>query len=107
MLFRSGSGQGLDVPCWLFPNGLQTEDGTGILRYMRDALTKKGLSVGAILFDINSISLIGEPGGTASPMILSNSGVTRFNEAPSSINTTASIALLNGKTEAESGVLAE
>ena len=86
---------------------LKAEDGTGILGRIRDVLTKQGLSVGAFSLDVNSISLIGEPGVTESPMILSNSGVARFNEVPSSADMDDAIASLNGETEAESGVFAE
>ena len=46
-------------------------------------------------------------GVTASPMILSNSGVTMFNEAASSDDMGAAIELLNGKTKTESGVFGE
>ena len=50
---------------------LKAKDGTGILGRIRDVLTiERELSVGAFSLDINSISLIGEPGVTASPMIL-------------------------------------
>lgn len=81
---------------------LKKEDATGILGRMRDALTRKGLSVGAFSINARSISLIGEPGLTASPMILTGNGITTFNEAPSSENMDATIALLNGKTNATS-----
>jgi len=87
---------------------LKREDGTGILGRMRDALTRKGLSVGAFSISSHSISLIGEPGLAASPMILSGNGVSSFNEQPSSDSMDATIALLNGKTEASSsGVFGE
>lgn len=86
---------------------LKAEDGTGVLGRMRDALTRKGLNVGAFSIDVNSISLIGQPGVTPTPMIISNSGATQFNEAPSSASMDGAINLLNGETKAESGVFAE
>jgi uncharacterized protein (DUF1501 family) len=86
---------------------LKAEDGTGILGRMRDALTREGLSVGAFSLNVNSISLIGEPGVTASPMILSGSGVSPFNQGASSTDMNVSIALLNGATKSESGVFGE
>jgi uncharacterized protein (DUF1501 family) len=80
---------------------------TGVLGRIRDALTKQGLSVGAFSIDRNSISLIGEPALTESPVILSKSGVKQFNEDPSSDDMKTTIESLNTKTEADSGVFGE
>lgn len=74
---------------------------------MRDALTRKGLSVGAFSIDVNTISLLGEPGVTATPMILGNAGVAQFNANPSLTNMGDLIEALNGETEMESGVFAD
>jgi uncharacterized protein (DUF1501 family) len=86
---------------------LKDEDGTGILGRIRDVLTKQGLSVGAFSLDTNSISLIGEPGLAASPMILSNNGVTVFNSDASSDDMASAISSINGETESHSGVFGE
>jgi uncharacterized protein (DUF1501 family) len=86
---------------------LKNEDGTGVLGRIRDKLTEKGLSVGAFSIDVNSVSLIGKPGVASSPLILSNGGVVRFNEAPSSDNMIADIKALNGEVTPESGVFGD
>ena len=87
---------------------LKERDGTGILGRIRDVLTKKkGRSVNAFALNANSVSLLGEPGITATPMIISDSGVTPFNQAPSSADMDSRIASLNGETKAESGVFAD
>jgi len=86
---------------------LKAEDGTGILGRIRDVLTDQGLSVGAFSLDVNSISLIGTPGVTASPMILSNNGIAPFNQAASIDGMNVTIAALNGETKTESGVFSE
>lgn len=86
---------------------LKDQDGTGVLGRMRDALTRKGLSAGAFSLNVNSISLIGGPGVNPSPMILSGSGVSPFNGAPSSTDMDDKIALLNAATTTESGMFAE
>lgn len=86
---------------------LKKKDGTGTLGRIRDILTNDGLTVGAFSLNGNSISLIGEPGVTASPMILSGNGISPFNSAPSSPDMDDAIASLNGKTKAESGVFGE
>ena len=86
---------------------LKDIDGTGILGRISDALTKKGLSVGTFSIEVNSISLIGEPGVTPSPFILSRSGVTKFNNRASSATMDAKITAINEATEEESGAFAD
>jgi hypothetical protein len=87
---------------------LRARDGTGILGRIRDILTKKkGRNVGAFSINSNAISVIGAPESTSSPTILSENGVTSFNPSPSSVDMDSNIALLNGKTKAESDVFAD
>ena len=85
----------------------KAEDGTGIMGRMRDVLTKKGLSVGAYSLNTHSIATVGKPGVTETPMIISGSGVTRFNPAPSYPDFDATIGLLNGDTTPASGVFGD
>jgi Ni2+-binding GTPase involved in maturation of urease and hydrogenase len=87
---------------------LKAIDGTGILGRIRDILVeKKGRNVGAYSLNVNSMCLIGEPGTTSTPMIVSDAGATPFNQFPSLADMDSRINLLNGKTEAESGVFAD
>ena len=87
---------------------LKAHDGTGVLGRIRDILTKKkGRKVGAFSINANSISIIGKPGIAETPTILSENGVTAFNSLPSSTDMDSKIALLNGETNAESGVFAD
>jgi len=86
---------------------LMDMDGTGVLGRIRDMLSNDGLSVGAFSIDSNSISLIGSPGVTETPMILSDLGVTQFNHDPSSSDMNDAIGSLNGETKSESGVFGE
>jgi hypothetical protein len=86
---------------------MKREDGTGIMGRVRDLLSQQGLSVGAFSLDSNSISLIGKPGETATPMILSNGGVVQFNENPSDDGMDAAIASLNGEVEAHTGAFGD
>jgi hypothetical protein len=85
---------------------LKAQDGTGVLGRIRDVLTKKGRVVGAFSLNVNSISLIGKP-SLSSPVILSDAGVTAFNQAPSISGMESTISLLNGETKSDSGVFAE
>ena len=86
---------------------LKEKDGTGILGRIADALSKKGLSVGLYSIEQNSVSLIGEPGISQSPFILSRSGLTRFNPSPSSETMRDRINSINEATEADSGVFGD
>eukprot|EP00804_Cyclotella_cryptica_P009369 CCRYP_018076-RB/>CCRYP_018076-RB protein AED:0.03 eAED:0.03 QI:374/1/1/1/0.94/0.9/20/617/4181 len=86
---------------------LRKEDGTGILGRIADALTKKGLNVGSFAIDVNAISLIGTPGVSLSPFILSRGGVSKFNYDASSDKMDAIITSLNGATTHDSGVFGD
>ena len=87
---------------------LKALDGTGILGRIRDILVeKKGRNVEAYSLNVNSICLIGEPGVTSTPMIISDGGATPFNRFPSLADMDSRIYLLNGETKAESGVFAD
>lgn len=89
---------------------LKNQDGTGILGRISDSLTKKGLNVGSFSIDVNTISLIGSPGISQSPFILSRGGVTNFNTDPSLDSNTMDnlITSLNEATSPErSGVFGE
>jgi uncharacterized protein (DUF1501 family) len=86
---------------------LKEEDGTGILGRIADALSRKGLNVGSFSIDVNSISLIGDPGVSPAPFILSNAGVSKFNRGASSENMDAAITSLNEATAHDSGVFGE
>jgi hypothetical protein len=85
---------------------LRAQDGTGVLGRIKDVLTKNGRSVGAFSLNVNSISLMGKP-SLSSPVILSDAGVTPFNQAPSASGMESTISLLNGETKSDSGVFAE
>lgn len=86
---------------------LQAGNNTGVLGRMRDILKMQGLGVGAFSINANSISLIGDPGVSSSPMILSDTGVTEFNRNPSQTNMSDIIADLNGQTTENSGLFGE
>ena len=86
---------------------LKEIDGTGVLGRISDVLTKKGRSVGTFSIEGNSISLVGQPGVTAAPFILSRSGVTKFNNRASSDTMDAKITSINEATKAESGVFGD
>lgn len=80
---------------------------SGILGRIADELTKKGLNVGSFSIDTNAISLIGEPGTSPAPFILSRGGVTNFNSAPSSEAMNSLITSLNEATSTDSGAFGE
>lgn len=80
---------------------------TGVLGRMADALTRKGLNVGLFSIDANSISLVGSPGVSPSPFILSQGGVSRFNNGASSDTMDVTITSLNEATAHDSGVFGE
>jgi len=86
---------------------LKEEDGTGILGRIADALTRKGLKVGSFAIDVNTISLLGFPGVSPPPFILSRSGVSKFNNGASSASMDAKITSLNEATTSHSGVFGE
>ena len=86
---------------------MQAGNNTGVLGRMRDILKMQGLGVGAFSINANSISLIGDPGVSSSPMILSDTGVTEFNRNPSQTNMSDIIADLNGQTTENSGLFGE
>eukprot|EP00804_Cyclotella_cryptica_P014145 CCRYP_005584-RA/>CCRYP_005584-RA protein AED:0.03 eAED:0.03 QI:259/1/1/1/0.94/0.9/20/117/3951 len=86
---------------------LKEEDGTGILGRIADALTRRGLNVGSFAIDVNTISLIGYPGVSPSPFILSRSGVSKFNNGASSASMDEKITMLNEATSHDSGVFSE
>jgi len=86
---------------------LKEADGTGILGRIADALNKKGRSVGTFSIERNTISLIGTPGLTSTPFILSRSGVSKFNNRASSESMEADIAAINNATAPESGVFGD
>jgi hypothetical protein len=86
---------------------LKHEDGTGILGRISDELTKKGLNVGSFAIDVNAISLIGHPGVSPAPFILSRGGVSDFNTHASSETMDDLITNLNEATTVESGVFGE
>jgi uncharacterized protein (DUF1501 family) len=56
---------------------------------------------------VNTISLIGSPGVSPSPFILSQSGVSKFNNGPSSATMDVAITSLNSATAHDSGVFGE
>lgn len=72
-----------------------------------DGLTNKGLNVGSFAIDVNAISLIGKPGISPTPFILSRGGVTNFNSDASSDTMDSLITSLNEATTTESGVFGE
>ena len=72
-----------------------------------DELTKQGLHVGAYGIDVNAISLLGQPGISSTPFILSPSGVTQFNYDKSSDTMERIITSLNEDTAHDSGVFSE
>uniref|UniRef100_A0A7R9WHG4 DUF1501 domain-containing protein n=1 Tax=Pseudictyota dubia TaxID=2749911 RepID=A0A7R9WHG4_9STRA len=86
---------------------LEEKSNTGVIGRMSDALTGQGLSVGSFSIDHNSISLIGEPGISSTPFIISQNGVTEFSPAPSGANMSQSIKDLNAATEPDSGYFGE
>ena len=86
---------------------LKKKDGTGVLGRMADALTKKGRSVSAFSIEVNSISLIGEPGISLTPSILSRNGLTKFNNGASSDTMDVKITSINEATVPDSGVFAD
>ncbi|KAL7482807.1 hypothetical protein ACHAW6_008462, partial [Cyclotella cf. meneghiniana] len=86
---------------------LKQQDGTGILGRIANALTRKGLNVGSFAIDANAISLMGFPGVSPSPFILSREGVSKFNNGASSDIMDAAIISLNGVTTHDSGVFAD
>jgi uncharacterized protein (DUF1501 family) len=86
---------------------LKEEDGTGVLGRIADALTLQGLNVGAFSIDVNAISLLGYPGISPAPLILSNGGVSNFNYGPSSSTMNDMITSLNEATSHDSGVFGE
>jgi len=58
---------------------LQRQSNTGVLGRMTDVLTKKGHVVGSFSLDRYSVSILGQPGVSAAPMIVSSgNGVTPF-----------------------------
>jgi uncharacterized protein (DUF1501 family)/uncharacterized protein (DUF1800 family) len=58
---------------------LEQKANTGVLGRMVDTLSKKGFVVGSFSLDRYSVSIVGEPGVSSSPMIVSSgNGVTPF-----------------------------
>ena len=86
---------------------LKEEDGTGVLGRIADALTLKERNVGAFAIDVNSVSLIGHPGVSSTPFILSGGGVTNFNYDASTDTMDDLITSLNEETAHDSGVFGE
>ena len=86
---------------------LKKADGTGVLGRISDDLTKQGLHVGAYGIDVNAISLLGQPGISSAPFILSRGGVTQFNYDKSSDTMENLITSLNEDTANDSGVFSE
>ena len=86
---------------------LKKADGTGVLGRISDDLTKQGLHVGAYGIDVNAISLLGQPGISSAPFILSRGGVTQFNYDKSSDTMENLITSLNEDTAHDSGVFSE
>ena len=82
---------------------MKQKSGTGFLGRMRDAATKQGRSVGAFSIDWGAAATSGMPGVNPSAVILSNNGVTKFNEKPSTDDMVTTIKKLNEDVTPESG----
>lgn len=81
--------------------------GTGVLGRMRDSAKMQGRNVGAFSIDWSASATSGKPGVNTSPIILSRSGVRKFNEDPSTDDMTLTIKELNQDVTKESGAFSD
>lgn len=87
---------------------MKEEWGTGWIGRIRDNLeNKQGKSVGAFSVAGAQIALIGPRGEVETPMVISGSGITKFDPSPTYANMSEAIDMINGKTTSDSGAMAE
>lgn len=79
----------------------------GVAGRIADVLTQSGIRADTFSIDGRSVVLTGEAGQGPSQSILTNTGVSPFNEDPSIANMDEVMKSLNGGTTAESGFFAE
>jgi uncharacterized protein (DUF1501 family) len=85
----------------------QESAGTGVHGRIADILNSKGMPTNIFSISGTQAINIGEPGSGSAPFILSGTGLSPFNNAPSIQNMDAVIADLNNATKKDSGVFAE
>lgn len=82
--------------------------GTGWIGRIRDVLeNKQGKSVGAFSVAGAQIVMLGPRGEVETPMVISGSGITKFDPSPTYANMSEAIDMINGKTTSDSGALAD
>uniref|UniRef100_A0A7R9ZFB4 DUF1501 domain-containing protein n=1 Tax=Pseudictyota dubia TaxID=2749911 RepID=A0A7R9ZFB4_9STRA len=83
--------------------------GSGVMGRVTDVLHRNNYKTSAISIDSNSIALVGKPGESPTPFIISKNGITPFNEDPTTNGTfmQEQIDALNSATTADSGFMAE
>ena len=77
--------------------------GTGVLGRMTDVLARKGHNVGSFSVDRFSVALVGKPGGSEPPIIVSRSGVPEIYLD----DTEADLTKLHNTSDVDSGIFAE
>mmetsp|Transcript_8174 Transcript_8174/g.18379 ORF Transcript_8174/g.18379 Transcript_8174/m.18379 type:complete len:673 (-) Transcript_8174:81-2099(-) len=90
--------------------------GTGIIGRLADALNGDGYSCGTYSIAGNQIALVGEPGNSPSPIVLSDSGLKAFDPQSSTewlakfspnLDMTEIVNAVNNATAADSSLMAE
>ena len=81
--------------------------GTGVGGRMAGVLSSDDVSMGVFGIDQSAATLVGIPGESPDPFILSQSGIKEFNPASSAADMMARITALNEATNADSGFFAE
>ena len=84
-----------------------TYTGTGVLGRMRDILNHNSFKTNAISIDTSSVALVGEPGISNGASIISQNGISDFNQNPTANEMREMIENINNATAFDSGFFAE